>query len=519
MRQVYAGPTRGRRASGVIRGRGDRCCARLAPAAHPIRILGRIRERMPSTAIVWLRRDLRVHDHPPLVQALAAHERVVPVFVFDPVLLTGRFASGPRTRFLLDCLREQDAALRERGGGLLLRHGAAEREIPALARETRADAVYWASDATPYALARDRRVGAALRAAGVEAVPGAGNFVADIGRPRTKAGRPFTVFTPFHRAWGVLERRPVHRAPRQLPALPRGLERGALPSLAELGVTGGDELPDPAVAPGEPAARDALASWLARDLAAYGERHDRLAGGSSRLSPHLHFGTLSPRELEERARRHGGPGAAAFTRQLAWRDFYAHVLLHHPHDRLLEHQRRMRTLAWDDDPDLLAAWQEGRTGYPLVDAGMRQLRASGWMHNRARLVVGSFLTKDLQLDWRAGEEWFMRWLLDGDVAQNNGNWQWIASVGVDPAPAFRRLLNPALQQRRHDSDGAYVRRWVPELRDVPDALLAEPWRMSDAEQAAAGCRIGRDYPAPVVDHARERRRALERYRAAAAARI
>ena len=174
----------------------------------------------------------------------------------------------------------------------------------------------------------------------------------------------------------------------------------------------------------------------------------------------------------------------------------------------------MRALDWDEDPQLLAAWQEGRTGYPLVDAGMRQLRASGWMHNRARLVVGSFLTKDLQLDWRAGEAWFMRWLLDGDVAQNNGNWQWIASVGVDPAPAFRRLLNPALQQRRHDPDGAYVRRWVPELRDVPDARLAEPWRMSAEEQAAAGCAIGRDYPAPVVDHAQERRRALARYRAA-----
>src|SRR6185436_17088781 len=323
------------------------------------------------------------------------------------------------------------------------------------------------------------------------------------------------VFTPFHRAWSELERRPVHRAPAALPPLPRGLERGAIPAPSDLGLAG-EALPEPAVAPGETAARAALADWLASDLAAYGDRHDRLAGGTSRLSPHLRFGTLSARELEQRARRHGGAGAAAFTRQLAWRDFYAHVLLHHPDNRLQEHQQRMRTLAWDEDPQLLAAWQQGRTGYPLVDAGMRQLRASGWMHNRARLVVGSFLTKDLQLDWRAGEAWFMRWLLDGDVAQNNGNWQWIASVGVDPAPAFRRLLNPTLQQQRHDPDGAYVRRWVPELRDVPDAQLAEPWRMSDDEQAAARCRIGRDYPAPVVDHAQERRRALDRYRAAGA---
>jgi deoxyribodipyrimidine photo-lyase len=467
-----------------------------------------------STAIVWLRRDLRLHDHPPLVAALAEHDRVVPAFVLDPVLLGGRFPSAPRTAFMLDCLRELDAALRERGSGLVLRHGAAERELVTLALDTRAHAVYWASDATPYALARDRRVREALRAAGVEPVPGPGNFVADVGRLRTGGGRPFVVFSPFHRAWSALERRTVHRAPAQLPALPRGLHRGAIPALADLGIRGGDALTQPAVVAGETAARDAFARWLASDLDAYADRHDRLDGGTSQLSPHLRFGTLSPRELEERASRRGGAGADAFVRQLAWRDFYAHVLLHHPGNRLNEHQPRMRALEWNVDPQLLTAWQEGRTGYPLVDAGMRQLRASGWMHNRARLVVGSFLTKDLQLDWRAGEAWFMRWLLDGDVAQNNGNWQWIASVGVDPAPAFRRLLNPALQQRRHDPDGTYVRRWVPELRGVPDKRLSEPWRMSEEEQAAAGCVIGRDYPAPVVDHAQERRRALERYRAA-----
>jgi deoxyribodipyrimidine photo-lyase len=465
---------------------------------------------MASTAIVWLRRDLRLHDHPPLVAALAAHERVVPAFVLDAALLRGRFASAPRTAFLLDCLRALDGALGDRGGGLVVRDGPPEHALPALAAETGARAVYWASDATPHALARDRRVRGALRAAGVEAVPGPGTFVADIGKPRTGAGTPFTVFTPFHRAWEALERRPVHRAPAAVP-LPDGVRRGTIPLPAQLGLV--DELGERAVEPGEAAARSALARFLERDVDAYDERHDRLAGGTSMLSPHLHFGTLSAREAEERAGRRGGPGAAAFVRQLAWRDFYAHVLLHHPGNRLHEHQERMRTLAWDDDAELLAAWQAGRTGYPLVDAGMRQLRASGWMHNRARLVVGSFLTKDLQLDWRAGEAWFMRWLLDGDVASNNGNWQWIASVGVDPAPAFRRLLNPTLQQRRHDPDGAYVRRWVPELRGVPDERLADPWRMSAAEQQAAGCTIGRDYPAPIVDHAEERRRALARYAA------
>ena len=459
-----------------------------------------------TTAIVWFRRDLRLHDHPPLVAALRAHGRVVPVFVLDPVLLRGRFASVPRTAFLLDCLRELDAALKERGGGLVVREGKPHEEIPRLAAETGASAVHWAGDATPYALARDRRVREALIAAGVEAVPGPGNFVADIGRPRTQGGKPYTVFTPFHRVWGALERRPVHRAPAEIP-LPEGIDAGTIPTLA-------DELAERATSAGEQAAREAFARFLDHDVDAYAERHDRLAGGTSVLSPHLRFGTLSAREAEQRASRRGGEGAQAFVRQLAWRDFYAHVLLHHPDDLHHEHQPPLRKLAWDTDDELLDAWKEGRTGYPLVDAGMRQLRATGWMHNRARLVVGSFLTKDLQLDWRAGEAWFMRWLLDGDVASNNGNWQWIASVGVDPAPVYRRILNPARQLASHDPDGVYVRRWVPELRSVPDARLAEPWRMIADEQAAAGCVIGRDYPAPIVDHAAERERALARYRAA-----
>jgi deoxyribodipyrimidine photo-lyase len=466
---------------------------------------------MGSTAIVWLRRDLRLHDHPPLVAALRAHARVIPLFVIDPGIVRGRFASGPRTAFLLDCLRVLDAQLRERGSGLVVRSGRPERELPALAREARARAVYWASDVTPYATARDGGVRAALDAAGVEAHAGPGLFVADVEAPRTRAGTPLTVFMHFHRAWSALGRRPVHHAPAAVP-LPRRIARGRIPKLAALGLA--DDLAARAVEPGEPAARAALERFLRHDADAYDVRRDRLAGGTSLLSPHLHLGTLSPCEAEQRAARRGTPGAEAFVRQLAWRDFLAHVLLHHPPNARRAHQRRMRVLAWDEDPDLLAAWQEGRTGYPLVDAGMRQLRASGWMHNRARLVVGSFLTKDLQLDWRVGEMWFMRWLLDGDVASNNGNWQWIASVGVDPAPVARRILNPALQQRRHDPDGAYVRRWVPELRGVPSEQIAEPWRMSPEQQSAAGCVIGRDYPAPVVDHRAERERALHRYRQA-----
>ncbi|MHB1837959.1 MAG: cryptochrome/photolyase family protein, partial [Solirubrobacteraceae bacterium] len=231
-------------------------------------------------------------------------------------------------------------------------------------------------------------------------------------------------------------------------------------------------------------------------------------------SLYLRWGCLSPRELEARAMARGGEGAQAWIRQLCWRDFYAHVLLHHPDSVDVELQPRFRSLHYDEDPELLEAWQRGQTGYPVVDAGMRQLAATGWMHNRARLIVGSFLTKDLHLDWRAGERWFAQLLLDGEPAQNNGNWQWIASVGTDPAPAFRRMYNPSRQAQRFDSGGAYIRRWVPELAGVAPERLVEPWTMSSAEQRRAGCRIGFDYPAPLVDHSIARRRAMERYRSA-----
>jgi deoxyribodipyrimidine photo-lyase len=455
-----------------------------------------------TTALVWFRRDLRVHDHPGLTAAHRECDRVVPVFVLDPRLLAGRFPSANRAWFLHGCLAELRGALRERDADVVIRAGRPERELPALARECGASALYFASDVSPFATARDRRVEDALPA-GVEVRRQPGVFVADIGRVRTKDGRPHTVFTPFHRAWAQVGRREVHGAPRAL-AFPSGLGVGRLPATPEPEAT--EPFP-----PGERGARERATAWLRRGLAHYEERHDVLAGGTSQLSPYLHFGCLSPRELEQRALARGGRGAGAFVRQLAWRDFYAHVLLNHPANAHHAHRREFDRLEWDDDAQLLDAWREGRTGFPVVDAAMRQLLATGWMHNRGRLIAGSFLTKDLHVDWRHGEAHFMRHLLCGDEASNNGNWQWIASVGVDPAPYFRRMYNPMTQQRRHDPGGEYVRRWLPELRDVPDAKLAEPWTMTADEQAAAGCAIGTDYPAPVVDHKVERERAIARY--------
>jgi deoxyribodipyrimidine photo-lyase len=317
-----------------------------------------------------------------------------------------------------------------------------------------------------------------------------GNYVVDVSRIATQAGDPYTVFSPFHRTWVHAPRRPLHHAPTQI-VTPPDLDTGRL----EPG-THDDEA-------GEAHGRAAVDRWLRGPAERYDQRHDDLTGGTSQLSPHLRWGTVSPLALERRA---ADAGHDAFTRQLAWRDFYAHVLLH-------EIGSKRPDPPWDADPgdELLDAWRQGRTGYPLVDAGMRQLNETGWMHNRARLVVGSFLTKDLHLDWRLGEVHFARELIDGELAQNNGNWRWIASVGVDPAPPARRMFNPTLQQRKFDPDGVYVRRWVPELHRVPDDRLAEPWTMSDDEQRAAGCVIGRDYPAPVVEHPVERRRAIALY--------
>ena len=456
---------------------------------------------MPPTALVWFRRDLRVHDHPALTAAHRECARVVPVFVLDPRVLEGRFPSANRAWFLHGCLAELRSALRHRGADLVVRTGRAEEELPALAAEAGASAVYFATDVSPFASGRDRRVAAALERVGVAVRRQPGVFVTDVDDIRTGDGRPYSVFSPFHRAWERAPRREVHGTPRHL-VFPAGLAPG------ELGARPEPEAAEPHP-PGELAARERMGAWLRGGLARYHERHDLLAGGTSELSPYLHFGCLSPRELEQRARDRGGPGAEAFVRQLAWRDFYAHVLLAFPGNARHAHRREFDRLEWDDDDERLDAWREGRTGFPVVDAAMRQLHARGWMHNRGRLIAGAFLTKDLHLDWRHGEAHFMRHLLCGDEASNNGNWQWIASVGVDPAPYYRRMYNPMTQQRRHDPRGQYVRHWVPELRGVPDARLAEPWTMSAEEQRAAGCVIGEDYPAPIVEHRRER--ALERY--------
>ena len=441
---------------------------------------------MAPTAIVWFRRDLRVHDHPALHEAAERFERVVCAFVLDDALLEGRYRSPTRVRFMLGCLGELDEELRARGGGLVVLRGRPDRELPALAREVGATAVLWSADVSPYARARDERVRVALREAGAEGRALGGTYVVDdVTAPGTQQ-----VFSPYFRAWQRQPRRDVRSAPPRLkgsdPLLPRGL-KGSDPLL--LRDARGQTLagvPDPVRAPGERAARQALDAWFAAPL-----DDDRKGLRSSVLSPYLRWGCLSPRECEARAQADGSRGALAWARELAWRDFYAQTLLTHPGNLRQEQQARMRGLQYEEHPERLAAWQEGRTGFPFVDAGMRQLATQGWMPNRVRLVAGSLLTKELQLDWRAGEEHFARLLLDGEPAQNNGNWQWIASVGTDPAPYFRRMYSPDRHQERFDPGLDYVRRWIPELGTPA-------------------------YPRPIVDRKAGRERAKERYNAAAA---
>jgi len=462
-----------------------------------------------SVSIAWFRRDLRLTDNPALAAAAGADE-ILPVFCFEAGLTGGRHRSANRNAYLLASLRELADGLRSAGAPLNFRHGDPATEIPRLASECGAAEVHVNRDHTAHARSRDGRVAAALEKSGAALVGHEGIACADPNAIRTTDDRPFRVFTPYFRAWLDAPRRDPAPRPRRLVA-PGGISVGRPPSKADLGIDISAERVAAAAGPGERKGRKLLRRAIER-AGAYAEIRD-LPGldETTRLSPPLHFGTISALELERALARMRSNGAKALRRQLAWRDFWLNVIGQRPANRHEEFDPRFRGMSWRDDAESLEAWKRGETGVPWIDAGMRQLLAEGWMHNRLRMATASYLTKNLLIDWRAGEAHFMHHLLDGDESQNNGNWQWAASVGADPQPWFR-VFNPVRQQSRFDPDGIYARRWVAEIRELPDEHLAAPWRAPAAVQEAAGCVIGRDYPEPLVDLGESRREAISRFR-------
>ena len=447
------------------------------------------------TSILWLRRDLRRADHPALAAA-HADGPVLPVFVLDPAIYD---SAGPvRQAWLARTLQALDDSF---DGRLCLRRGKPEQVIPAVAKEAGTRVVHVSTETEPDGAKRDKAVRMALDADDVGWVETGSPYAVTPGRIRNQQGDPYRVFTPFSRAW----REHGWRGPSQEP---EGLRFRHVDSddtawtILDDAAKADDlpELPDP----GEAAAMTRWKEFLDDGLSGYAAHRDRPdQDGTSRLSPYLKFGVVHPRTLLADLAGHAR-GADRFGTELAWREFHADVLHHHPDSLWYDLRDQLAGMQYDDDKTAIKAWQQGRTGYPFVDAGMRQLLATGWMHNRVRMVTASFLVKDLHVWWPAGAKHFLAHLIDGDLASNNHGWQWVAGTGTDAAPYFR-VFNPVGQGLKFDPDGAYVRRWVPELRHLEGAAAHEPWNH------AAGYAEG--YPERIVDHAEQRRVALARLEA------
>jgi len=445
----------------------------------------------PVSTVMWFRRDLRLGDNPALLDACDG-DGVLPLFVLDPVLWD--VAGAPRRAYLSASLRALDASLRQRRARLVVRHGDPVHEVVRAAREVGASRVHLAADFGPYGHHRDAEVEKALAGHDIALVRTGSPYAVAPGRVRNGSGDPYRVYTPFSRAWTE------HgwRDPVDAPAGVTWLEAtsGGLPAAeAPLGV----ELPDA----GERAALRRWREYVDGDLDGYDADRDRPdLDVTSRMSVHLKWGEIHPRTMLGDLKGRRGKGATTYRKELAWREFYADVLFHNPGTAREYLRPEFAGMRYDDPGEPFDAWREGRTGYPLVDAGMRQLAATGWMHNRVRMLVASFLVKDLHVEWQHGARHFMQHLVDADLASNQHGWQWVAGCGTDAAPYFR-VFNPATQGRRFDPDGAYVKRWVPELRDVDPKHVHEP--------AGSPGGVPDGYPEPVVDHAEERREALDRY--------
>ena len=453
-----------------------------------------------SPAVVWFRRDLRLHDHAALTAAVSSHDKVVCLFVLDERLLSGRGSSPNRAWFLKESLTALANEIASRGGELVVVRGRPEQTVVSVAKSVDASTVFISRDYSPFGRNRDQMARRALNQLGIglEEFPG---LLAvepeDVTHPN---GGAFSVFGAFYRRWAQVARRPVAPAPGRIAT-------AVTPFSSELQDWRPERPDGTLLSGGESSALKRLDNWARDGLENYSRDRDRLdLEGTSRLSQDLRFGLVSPNQVLALAENCDDP---KFVQEVAWREFYTHLAWHRPRVLRSPFRAEYAGLPWREDGESLAAWEGGRTGFPVVDAAMRQLVATGWMHNRARMVAASFLTKNLFIDYRNGERFFMRHLVDGDVAVNNGGWQWASSTGTDAQPYFR-VFNPVLQGERFDPDGTYVRRWVPELSRVPLRFLHKPWTMPDEVQSASGCLVGRDYPSPIVapEGAVERARAF-----------
>jgi deoxyribodipyrimidine photo-lyase len=465
-----------------------------------------------KTAIWWIRRDLRLADNQALAAALAHGEQIIPVFVLDPELLGSPYVGDKRVAFLFGGLRQLDTDLQARGSRLVIRRGEPQAELNTLLAETGATRIFAEEDYSPYARRRDARVAKDLPLRMTEGVT-----VHPPGVVLKADGAPYTVFTPFSRIWKAVpppSEGALLEAPTSLPAVP---DLPSLPVPSSPALPAGVPFP-----PGESEARrrlDAFVELGDAPIYRYAEGRNRLdLEGTSQLSPYLRFGMISARRavvsavgaIEAAPDPQARKGAETWLNELIWREFYVDIHYHFPQVHGSSFRPEYQRIAWENDTQAFAAWCDGWTGYPVVDAAMRQLVETGWMHNRARMIVASFLVKDLLIDWRWGERFFMQHLVDGDPAANNGGWQWTAGTGTDAAPYFR-IFNPTLQGKRHDPAGAYTLHWVPELSRVPDRYIHEPWKMPFDVQTEAGCIVGQDYPEPIVKHGWARERTLSAY--------
>ena len=478
--------------------------------------------RTLDAALLWFRRDLRVADHAALYHALRAARNVWCVFVFDREILGSLPRQDRRVEFIRESLVELDTALRALmpGAGLIVRHGDPVEEIPALARRLAVHAVFANHDDDPYALARDAQVRGRLADAGISWHSSKDHVIFERSEILTGAGTPFSAFTPYRSAWlkaltpYALKAYPSERYADTLAPVPEGLGHG-VPALEAIGFAP-TNLAQLKLPPGATGGAALLADFLGR-IDRYDQQRDYPAlKGPSYLSTHLRFGTVSirrlAREAQSRAEAHSH-GAQAWLAELIWRDFYHQVLHHHPRVVGEGFRPGSEAIRWERGKKartLFAAWCDGRTGYPLVDAAMAQLVQTGYMHNRLRMVAASFLVKHVGIDWRWGERWFAQHLNDFDLAANNGGWQWSASVGIDAPPPLR-IFNPVAQSERFDPQGRFIRRYLPQLAALPDAAVHAPWLARPADLAAAGVTLGGNYPPPIVDHDEARQRTLERY--------